>query len=367
MQHSERTHGYEALAASLEKIAYAYGFSTPPLVITKKQLSAQAQGKGADQHAAVSLALLSQTTPTQTPVHLWGVFHGAKRTSTVSFAIIAARHPLGNALVLKATHALAERAGLKNATVLVSSIGDAESQRRFARELAAFFRKQIQALPEEMRNIVLDDPGLGYRHLLAVRDPLLERAPKPIDYLSENSRKTMLDALALFEAVGLPYALEPHLPSLPDTHAELLFAIEGTDAKGIAVRIASGGRFDHFVKKENTGESAVSMSIELSEELEMQEPPHIPSCYVVHVGDAAKLRAFATLETLWKTNLYVGETLLADTLREQMERAKASKTKYILIIGQREALDGTVIVRNTATQLQTVIPLDRLPAYVSRR
>ncbi len=365
MRSLERSRGHESLNASIERIAYAYGFSTAPVVIPKKTIQKE---KTRDARAAVSCALLKETAGATQPTSVWGIASGPKRSTIVSFAIAATRHTMGNALVVKAVQAIAHCAGLGDTTVLVSSVGDQESRRRFGRELSTFFKRQSSALAEEIHEAALHDPEHGYHEMIARNDPLLERLPKTIDYLSENSRKMMLDVLSLFEAAGIPYALEPRLFGFPNTQSELLFAIDSTDSHGSRTRVASGGRFDDYMKHEAAGETAVSMSIEIHDEVTPQvsdiDPP---SCYVVHVSDAAKLRAFSALEMLWKAGLFVGETLLTETLREQMERAKASKTRYIAIIGQREALDGTVIVRNTITQLQTVIPLAKLPAHVARR
>ncbi|OGG43471.1 hypothetical protein A2841_02500 [Candidatus Kaiserbacteria bacterium RIFCSPHIGHO2_01_FULL_48_10] len=365
MRHLERSRGHESLNASIERIAYAYGFSAPPVIIPKKAIQ---QTKTNDLKTGASLALLKHGAGATQPTYVWGIASGPKRSTILSFAIVAARHAIGNALAVKTVQAIANLLGLADTTVLVSSVGDQESKRRFVRELGTFFKKNSSSLSEETREATLRDPEQGYHEMIENNDPLLERAPKTIDYLSENSRKTMLDSLALFEAVGIPYALEPRLLGLPHTHTELLFAIEGTNRHGARSRVAAGGRFDDYMKREARGDMAVSMSIEVEDDVEPRTSADaIPSCYVVHVGDAAKLCAFTALETLWKANLLVGETLLSETLRDQIDRAKASKTKYIAIIGQREALDRTVIVRNTSNQLQIVMPLEKLATHVARR
>ena len=365
MRSLERSHGHESLNASIERVAHAYGFSAPPIVIPKKTIR---EAKTNDAKTAASFALLKATAGATQPTHVWGTASGPKRSTILSFAIVATRQTIGNALVVKAVQAIAGLVGLRDTSVLVSSVGDQESRRRFAPELSTFFKKQNSALAEEVRETALRDAERGYHEMIERNDPLLERAPKTIDYLSENSRKMMLEALSLFEAVGIPYALEPRLLGIPNTHTELLFAIEGTDRDGSRTRVATGGRFDDYMKREAHGDTAVSMSIEIRDDVEPRVSiDAIPSCYVVHVGGIAKLRAFGALEMLWKANLLVGEALLSETLREQIDRAKASKTKYIAIIGQREALDDTVIIRNTANQLQTVIPLEKLASHVARR
>ena len=48
----------------------------------------------------------------------------------------------------------------------------------------------------------------------------------------------------------------------------------------------------------------------------------------------------------------------------QLAHARELESAYILIMGQREALDGTVIVRNTTTQAQETVPVETLPPYL---
>ena len=56
-----------------------------------------------------------------------------------------------------------------------------------------------------------------------------------------------------------------------------------------------------------------------------------------------------------------------ETLKEQMEKAKSDNAQYIAIVGQREALDNTVILRNANTQMQFPLALDKLAAAVSKK
>ena len=178
----------------------------------------------------------------------------------------------------------------------------------------------------------------------------------------------MVDTLHLFEELGIQYQLEPHLPATTGVHAELLFAVSGVNKKGEREVIATGGRLDELMKKKEKAPlgHTVGISLSVPEQLDLGEVDAQLSCFVVHVGEAAKLKAFTVMEALWRANVAVQEALMADSLRDQMDRAKGLNAKYIAIIGQREALDNTVIVRNVATGIQGPMPLERLAGAVSR-
>jgi histidyl-tRNA synthetase len=335
----------------------------PPVQISRRAVSALP----VEHKTGAAVALVKQAQATVGPIQLWGATKNARGT-TISFAVTGTKHAIGNALIVKTALSIAELSGFSDCAVLVSSIGDSESKKRFTRELTNFFKKQHDAIPHDVKARASHDPDGVYRELLNRKDPFIERAPRAIDYLSENSRKLMLETLSFFESVGISYALDPRLHGEVGVHGELVFAIEATDKDGARVRIATGGRFDNEVKK-NWGvqsESATAISISVPKSMRVDERDDAPQCFVVHVGDAAKLKAFTLLEALWRAHISVTQAFLSDNFREQIDKGKLSGTKYLAIIGQREALDKTILVRNTATQMQVTLPLDKFEGYVSR-
>lgn len=363
MRTLEKGKRYESLEKNIARIAYAYGFSTAPVAIPKRALTDAPAG--ADARVGAALALLSgdDARPTQS----WGIArHGTG--SLVSFSVTGAKHPVAHAIVLKAALSIAELSGYSDLTVSISSVGDSESRKRFTRELTNFFRKQHETLSPEMRHLASRDPDAAYRALLKENDPLRERAPRSIDYLSESSRKTMLATLELLESVGVPYIMNSRLEAYPGVNSELIFAIEGTAKDGSRVTLASGGRFDEYLKKTHgkVNGNAIAVSVEVPKHVRCDGMDEEPACFLVHVGDAAKLRTFSVIESLWRAHVAVGQALMAENLREQIQKGTGVKSRYLGIIGQREALDGTIIVRNVATQIQTVLSAEKLGGYVVR-
>jgi histidyl-tRNA synthetase len=363
MRNFERGHRYESLATDIARIAYAYGFSAAPVALSQRSVADTGSG---DAKTAVAIALMNSAKTPAPPAQSWGMARKGAGT-VVTFAVTGARQTIAHAIVVKTALSVAEMSGYTDLSVSVSSIGDAESRKRFTRELGNFFRKNHEALAPEVRSLAAGNPDAAYRALLEKNDPLAAKAPHSIDYLSEPSRKNMLSILSLFESVGIPYVLDPKLTAEPGVQSEILFAIDGADRRGNKVHIASGGRFDEYLKRERgKSEPAIAISVEMPEKIDLEARDEDPTCFVIHVGDAAKLRAFSVLEALWRAHVAVGQALMAENLRDQMVRGAGSKAKYLAIIGQREALDNTVIVRTVATQMQTTLPLEKLGSYVSR-
>lgn len=355
MRRFERGGIRESIDRVVASIARAYGFTASPVPLAKSNDS---------DHTFLIAALAGSMGEEEQNTRAWGV-RRAKGSSHIVFAIANPKHAIAQAFVIKASLATAESAGFSECRVLITSVGDADSRRRYLRELTAFFKKHAREVPDHVRDEAVHDPDHAARMLIEASHALKDMLPRTIDFLSEPSRKVMLETVTLLEALGIPYLIEPRLPFTPDVNRELVFAIEGENEKGNRVSVASGGRFQAHTKD---APAIIGMSIEVPETIDVRTLADAPAplCFVVHVGEAARLKAFALLDSLWRSHIELHHALLALGVDEQMKLAQQSGARFVAIVGQREALDGTVIVKNLATQLQETLPLDRALTKLSR-
>ena len=95
--------------------------------------------------------------------------------------------------------------------------------------------------------------------------------------------------------------------------------------------------------------------------------PGVRGMYFAHLGLEARRRALPTLERLRQSGVSVYHGLWHERIGEQMAAARTLATPYILIMGHKEAVEGTILVREVATNSQDAIPLPELPNYLKRR
>ena len=69
---------------------------------------------------------------------------------------------------------------------------------------------------------------------------------------------------------------------------------------------------------------------------------------------------------LRRASIPVHQGLWYERIGDQMIAARDLATPYILIMGHKEAMDGTVIVREVATNSQEDIPVPELTNYLKR-
>ncbi len=89
--------------------------------------------------------------------------------------------------------------------------------------------------------------------------------------------------------------------------------------------------------------------------------------YFAHLGLEARRRVLPTLEKLREAGIPVYHGLWNERIGEQMTAARSLATPYILIMGHKEAIEGTVLVREVATNSQEAVAVDALPSYLKQR
>ena len=89
--------------------------------------------------------------------------------------------------------------------------------------------------------------------------------------------------------------------------------------------------------------------------------------FLAQVGDLAKRKSLRLLEMFRKAKVPVAESLSKDSLKVQLSRADRLKVRYSLIIGQKEALDKTVILRDMQKGTQDTIKMEKVVHEIQRR
>ena len=91
-----------------------------------------------------------------------------------------------------------------------------------------------------------------------------------------------------------------------------------------------------------------------------------PEAYFIQFGIDAKLKSLNIMEILRKAKFPVIQSISKDKLGSQLGHAEKLGVKYVMIFGQREALDNTVIVRNMETRSQDNVKISDLKEYIKK-
>jgi histidyl-tRNA synthetase len=73
------------------------------------------------------------------------------------------------------------------------------------------------------------------------------------------------------------------------------------------------------------------------------------------------------LEDFRDEKILIAESLGRDSLKTQMSRANNIGARFTLILGQKEALEGTIIIRDMENGKQETIKLDKVVREMKKR
>jgi histidyl-tRNA synthetase len=92
-----------------------------------------------------------------------------------------------------------------------------------------------------------------------------------------------------------------------------------------------------------------------------------PEVFLAQLGDVARKRAIAILRQLHEHKFLVAESFSKEGLKAQMEIAAKLNVAYTLIIGQKEILDDTILIRDMENGIQEVIDSRKIISELTKR
>jgi len=296
-----------------------------------------------------------------------------------SFGIVGAPQSIAEALIIRTTLAILEELGQNDTHVFLNSIGDRDSAIKFGRELSLYLKKNQDTLPPQIQTALKEDVFIVLEYLRRKQHELCDDIPRPMEFLSEGSRRHLREIIEYLDSLDVSYELDDTLVGHKDCYTNTIFEIrkttstENKDGSLEHAVLAKGGRCDEFSRRFlKTDEPSVGVVLVCNPEkvdvqdLSIQTSTRKPKACFIQLGFDAKLRGLGVIETLRKARVPLYQTFVSTTLAGQIADVEERGIPYTIIMGQKEALEGTVIVRNMSTRSQDIVPVDLLPQYIKQ-
>lgn len=290
---------------------------------------------------------------------------------------------IADAMIIKTSVSMLEEIGLENVVVEINSIGDKESRKKFIKDLTNYYRKLNNKLCVNCRDRLKTSP----LRLLDCKEDQCQLfkkdAPRPINSLNPDSKKHFKEVLEYLEGTGVTYNLNHHLVRGLDYYTHTVFEFAQTfseilpDGKIIekTLSIGGGGRYDYLGKIMGSKKDvpAVGVALGIDRILLMKGAEKVeskfqkkPKIFFVQIGLEAKLHSLSIVEMLRKSRIPMAQSLSKDSLGVQLGMAERLDVPYVLIFGQKEAMDNVVIVRNMKNHSQETIKIDEVVDYIKK-
>lgn len=291
-----------------------------------------------------------------------------KRTGeSVSLHIIGTPKSIAEAILIKTAYTILKEEGYKNLSVEINNIGDRDTLVHYNKQVTNFFRGKLADLNTDCKELL----KFGGHTLVTCNvkgvQHLLKEAPSPIEFLSEDHRNHFKEVIEYLESQKIPFEINKFVLGDPHYSTNTIFTI--LDEKSGKI-LATGSRYNDLSKRTvlRKGIPAVSVSIKLPKlkQVSPSKQPKFDDCdiYFIQLGYAAKLKSLEVVETLRKAGIPVHQSIGRDKMATQTQFAHKKDVKYILLMGQKEAIEDSICVRHLETNSQKTIPLTSLVEYL---
>jgi histidyl-tRNA synthetase len=250
-----------------------------------------------------------------------------------------------------------QRLGLEHTVLQVNSLGTPQARSSYRTALVEYLKGRYDELDEDSRRRLESNP----LRILDSKNPALqavvEAAPVLPDYLDEESREHFAGLLALLDAAGIDYEVNPRLVRGLDYYSRTVFEWV-TDQLGAQGTICAGGRYDGLVEYlggRPTPAFGFAVGLErllaLLQASGVEFPDGCPHLYLVLVGEQGRLRGLVFADELRDAlpGLRVQCNCDGGSFKSQFKRADRSGAEYALVLGDDEVEQQTVTLKPLRT------------------
>ncbi|PIR44280.1 histidine--tRNA ligase [Candidatus Wolfebacteria bacterium CG10_big_fil_rev_8_21_14_0_10_31_9] len=280
--------------------------------------------------------------------------------------------PIYDAQAITTSYRFLEEVKIKNINVHINSIGCAKCRPPYQRKLESYYKKYKKKICKDCQRRV-DSNSL---RLLDCKEekcqPIKEGAPIMLDYLCHFCKEHFKKTLEYLDEIKIPYFINNYLVRGLDYYNRTVYEMFSEE---FTFTIASGGRYDYLAETLALGKlSAVGGSIGIERVIEILKSKEktisskiLPKIFFIHIGDEAKKKGLTLIEEFKKTGIKVSESFGRESLKSQLRVADKEKVEFVLILGQKEVFEESIIIRDMRNGVQENVPLHKVVGEVKRK
>ncbi len=304
-----------------------------------------------------------------------------RQFNQLDLEIIGNEKPVADAEIIFMSYLIAKKLGVET-SIRINSLGDLESRKEYIKLLKDFFRSKKRFLCEDCKRRFLKNPLriLDCKEL-ACRELCVD-SPQLVDNLDDDSKKHFIKVLEHLDECEVPYVLDPFIVRGLDYYNRTVFEIfplesdENEETENVQFdAIGGGGRYDGLLEIVGGRPTpAIGMAFGI-ERLIMQmkrnsfkiKEEKAPEFFLASLGEEASKKAFLLFEKLREAGFRVHANFSKEGLKAQLELANKLGAAYAVIIGQKELLDETVIIRDMENGIQEVVDINKIVVEIKKR
>ncbi len=296
----------------------------------------------------------------------------------VNLEVFGEQNPVVDAQLIQIFYNILSELRFKNLVIEINSIGDNQCRPYYKKLLTNYLKSRENSLCSDCRRRIKQNPLRVLDCKEEKCQPIKAQAPQIVDHLCDNCKSHFKEVLEFLDELDLPYRLNPYLVRGLDYYTKTVFEISEDTEEGQRLgSLVGGGRYDVLAKLlggKETPACGAALGVERAVEslrgrIKKESTSQLQGkgIFLAQLGGLAKRKSLKLFEGLRRAKIPVAESFGRDSLKTQLRMADKAEAPYSLIIGQKEALENTVIIRDMKTGKQEVVKLERVVAEVKKR
>ncbi len=294
----------------------------------------------------------------------------------IDWEIIGDQGAVSDVQIIQAFIGILKKLNLKKYTLYINSIGCPICVPKYKKALINYYRQHLKNICSDCNRRFKENPLRLLDCKNGKCEHLKEKAPQILDYLCEECHKHFKEVLEYLDDLEIPYQLNPQLVRGLDYYTKTVFEFyEDIKINSSQGALMGGGRYDNLVEmfkgKPTPGVGAAAgierlINLVKKQDIKVTEKEK-PKVFLIQLGDMGRKKCLKLFEEFQVKGIKTGEAFSKPSIKAQLKVADKEGADWALIMGQREALEDTIIIKDMKTGAQETIRLDRVVSEIKKR
>ncbi len=301
-----------------------------------------------------------------------------RESSQFNLEIINEEKAMAEALLISLTSNFLNELGIES-QVQINSLGNAESRKEHKSKLLKFCKERGKR--SKFCNHCRRSLG---KNMLALFDckeddciSIMSEAPQITDFLDEDSQNHFKKVLEYLDDLNINYNFNPYLVRGLNYYNETVFEFWPLNEEGQAqgkLALAGGGRYDDLTEEiggKRVPAAGIAIGLERVmnkiKDKEIEDSKNDDLVFLAQLGDQAKIKSMLLFEELRNAGYSVRQSFVSDSIKSQVEEADKLKARVTLILGKKEVMDETIIMRDMESGIQEIVAYKKIKDKLSKK
>ena len=272
-------------------------------------------------------------------------------------------------IIALAWHLLAHFRLTNKIDLQLNSIGTSECRARYRDALKQFLKPYFDELSEISKRRFNTNPLRILDSKNKKEQTILKNGPRISDYYTKDDKEHFNEVKTYLKAMNIPFTINSGLVRGLDYYTKTVFEITSNEL-GSQDALLGGGRYDSLVEtlggKPTPGigfAAGIERILLLINEENFKEHKTVPDIYLICLEKKGIPVSLNMAKILRLKGLNIVSDPLRRSMKAQMRDANKLRARYVLILGESELKDNTILFKNLESGKQESIKQEKIVKY----